>query len=415
MDKEIAQAKFNTIKIRNPQYAIRNLMIDPLELKAQLHYSWRAFFARHGSFTRVQVEAMPPVLAGGNVLIVAPTASGKTEAGLVPLLERYLLGEQRKEGERHASFGGAGLRVLYICATRVSVRDLYQRLLSPFESLGLSLAMKSGDVPFLSLSEQPSVLITTPESTDSLLARVPRLFTELSAIVLDDIHFFDLGVRGDHLRCLLARIERIREYSHRLRGLKFQPLQRVALSLTGVDSNALIARYLMGREMLPRTPLGEGWGEGTVQGVEVGGGGESVADLVPMAGVGKLVGLLNVRIKRKTLIFCNTRYEVEQVAAYLRYHLAYKALILVHYSTLEPLMRRQVERSFAQATVALCVSSPSLELGLDIGTIDEVILVGAPSNVFSFLQRIGRAARRRQTIPVLCLYRSLLEELQFQA
>ena len=134
----------------------------------------------------------------------------------------------------------------------------------------------------------------------------------------------------------------------------------------------------------------------------------SVPRLLPVGGPGQ-------RAVRKTLIFCNARNEVEQVAAYLRQHLPYEAAILVHYSNLDPIMRREIETRFSEATVAICVSSSTLELGVDIGNINDVVLLGPPPSLSSFLQRIGRGARRSQSTPVLCIYRTPLEEVRFHA
>ncbi|MCB0241232.1 MAG: DEAD/DEAH box helicase, partial [Anaerolineae bacterium] len=97
----------------------------------------------------------------------------------------------------------------------------------------------------VSTSQPPAVLITTPESTDSLLTRAPRLLASLQAVVLDEIHLFDGGVRGDHLRCLLQRIEYVRAYSQRAAGVDPPiPLQRVALSATVPEPEAVARRFL---------------------------------------------------------------------------------------------------------------------------------------------------------------------------
>ncbi|MCB0241233.1 MAG: hypothetical protein KDH08_21965, partial [Anaerolineae bacterium] len=85
----------------------------------------------------------------------------------------------------------------------------------------------------------------------------------------------------------------------------------------------------------------------------------------------------------KTLIFCNTRNEVEQIAAYLRGRLPFEAALFVHYSNVDAARRREVEDGFAQASVAICVASSTLELGIDIGSIDDVALVGPPPSLTS--------------------------------
>ncbi len=359
------------------------MTLDPRALKASLARTWPAFFAGHGTFTEVQRRAIPVVLAGQDALVVAATASGKTEAAVAPLLERHILGRHR-----------AGLHILYICPTRALVRDLYERLAPPLRALGVSLAMKSGDTGPVSSRRPPSVLVTTPESTDSLLTRAPRLFIALAAVILDEIHLFDRSARGDHLRCLLRRIETIRCYAEPER----KPAQRVALSATVAEPEGVARRYLNDPAV-----------------VQLAGGRRLEPVLIPMYDLDDVAATLSQRAVRKTLIFCNTRHEVEQVATYLRARLTFEAPVLVHYSNLDPRLRREIEARFAEAGVALCVSSSTLELGIDIGSIDEVALVGPPPTISSFLQRIGRGGRRGKTTRVLCFARSPAETLRFGA
>lgn len=381
-----------------------------LTLKACLPHTWTPFFAKHGNFTPVQQQAIPSILDGKNTLVIAATASGKTEAAIVPLLERYCLGPIR---QKRVPQPPKCLRILYISPTRALVRDLYERLRGPFAALKLSLAMKSGDTAPVSIRNTPTVLITTPESTDSLLTRAPRLLTQLQAVVLDEIHLFDGGPRGDHLRCLLRRIEIVRDYHQRQTKTETVPLQRIALSATVFDPKGLAARYLKNRSFDKRPTA-------TPEIVAVAGKRKIDATIVPMTDLHDLATALTERVRnsadiRKTLVFCNSRKEVEQVAGFLRTHLGYDAAVFAHYSNLDPAIRREVENDFAVAPVAVCVSTSTLELGIDIGSIDEVALIGPPPSLQSFLQRIGRGGRRTGLTRVLCLGRSRLEDARFQA
>lgn len=370
-------------------------MTDPLFLKSRLLHTWTPFFAQHGNFTPVQLAAIPPILEGENALVISATASGKTEAAVAPLLERHCLGTNPPDAP--------GLRVLYICPTRALVRDLYERLKEPLAALHISVSMKSGDTGPVSTANPPTLLITTPESTDSLLTRAPRILADLRAVVLDEIHLFDGGPRGDHLRCLLARIEHVRRYRSQELEREFVPLQRVALSATLPDPEGTAARYLE-----------------TTQIVRVPGARQILTQLQPLYGLDDLVTALALRAGgeeqiRKSLIFCNTRTEVEQTAAFLRAHLPFEAAVFTHYSNLDPALRLEVEQGFAEASVSLCVCTSTLELGIDIGSVDDVVLIGAPPSLTSFLQRIGRGGRRTAITRVLCLPRSALEEIQCQA
>ena len=367
------------------------------DLKARIPHAWPVFFAPHGNFTEVQRRAIPVVLGGRDVLMVAATATGKTEAAVAPLLERHLLSRRR-------AGAGVELSLLYLCPTRALVRDLGERLRVPLAQLGVSLAMKSGDTGPVSSRTAPRVLVTTPESLDALLTRAPRIFTTLRALVLDEIHLFDDGPRGDQLRCLLRRVDRIHSYHREREGsvpsrhLAAQPVQRIALSATVSTPHRLAARYL-------RDPVI----------IEVPGGREVEVELYPLRSLHDLVTALGERAAAKTLIFCNVRNEVEQVASYLRHNLTFEAEIFVHYSNLDGVLRREVETRFAAASVAICVSSSTLELGIDIGTVDEVALIGPPSTPSSFWQRVGRGGRRASTTRVLCLPRSPREHLRFEA
>jgi ATP-dependent Lhr-like helicase len=351
-------------------------------LKASLPHTWPAFFAIHGAFTEVQRRAIPVILAGQDALLVAATASGKTEAAVAPLVERHVV-----------NAADDGLRLLYICPTRALVRDLYERLAQPMSATGVSLAMKSGDTGPVSHRRPPTVLITTPESTDSLLTRTPRLFVNLAAVVLDEIHLFDGSARGDHLRCLLRRLEMIRAYAE-----QSTPAQRIALSATVATPEAVASRYLNDPAV-----------------VQLAGRRALEPAIVPIYDLDDLAAALSRRAARKTLVFCNTRHEVEQVATFLRASLTFEAPVFVHYSNLDPGLRREVEARFAEASAAICVSSSTLELGIDIGSIDEVALVGPPPTISSFWQRIGRGGRRGKTTRVLCFARSPAETLRFEA
>ncbi|MFQ5422132.1 MAG: DEAD/DEAH box helicase, partial [Anaerolineae bacterium] len=330
------------------------------------------FFARHGRFTPIQQQAIPPILGGRDALVIAATASGKTEAVIAPLLE-----------QRWQSLKQPGLQLLYLCPTRALVRDLYERLRPILDDTGIPIGMKTGDV---ALPRQlPAILLTTPESTDSLLTRAPRQFIHVQAIVLDEIHLFDNTPRGDHVRCLLPRIDRIRQFALP----KAKPAQRVALSATVPDPEGVARRYLRA---------------GVV--VSAAGGRTIAAEIRPFYDLTELIDALSQRTAYKSLIFCNSRAEVEQTAAHLRQQMPHHAQIFVHYGNLDAAVRHDVEERFAAAAVAACVCTSTLELGVDIGSVDDVVLLGAPPDLTSFLQRIGRGSRRQQETPVLCMPKS---------
>jgi len=369
-----------------------------LALKDQLPRAWPAFFERHGSFTAVQEAAMPALLAGHDALVVAPTAGGKTEAALAPLVERYCT-----PAIPRAARGPAGPTLLYIVPTRALVNDLAARLHGPLDTLNLRLAVRTGDRDTLRAGRPPDLLITTPESLDALLASRARLFANLRAVALDELHLLDGTPRGDQLRVLLRRLRRLRAYAAASGDAPTEDLQVVGLSATVTCPARVAARYCVE----PRI-------------VTVGGARTLDVETLPLAtdDVSELRDYLNAfraRGWRKALAFCATRAEVEAYAMALRARSPFGDAVYVHYSNIEADRRRETERRFAADAAALLFATGTLELGIDIGDIDVVLLIGPPGNPASFMQRIGRGNRRKGVTRVACFYRTPLEQRLFEA
>jgi len=373
---------------------------ERLALKEQLPRAWPAFFERHGSFTAVQEAAMPALLAGHDALVVAPTAGGKTEAVLAPLVERYCT--PTIPGAPVAQ-GPAGPTLLYIVPTRALVNDLAARLRGPLDTLNLRLAVRTGDRDTLRTGRAPDLLISTPESLDALLASRARLFANLRAVVLDELHLLDGTPRGDQLRVLLRRLRRLRAYAAANGDAPMEDLQVVGVSATVARPARVATRYCVA----PRI-------------VTVGGGRALDVETLPLAAdsVAELrdyLGAFRARGWRKALAFCATRAEVESYAAALRERSPFGDAVYVHYSNIEAERRRETERRFAADAAALLFATGTLELGIDIGDIDVVLLIGPPGNPASFMQRIGRGNRRKGVTRVACFYRTPLEQRLFEA
>lgn len=363
-----------------------------LELKARLPRTWPAFFARHGSFTATQLAAIPPLLDGANVMLCAPTAGGKTAAVLAPLIERHCPPVRPP----------ATLRILYLTPTRALVNDLHARLAPALELIGVTLGVKTRDSAFRP-TRAPDLLLSTPESLDSLLTSRAKFFTDLRAVVLDELHLFAGTARGDQLRVLLNRIRRIRAYAAAQGTAPDAALQVAALSATSAAPATMAAAYAQPVEL-----------------IQVRGRRALEAEqfyLAPddNAALRDYLATFRARGWRKALVFCNSRVEVEAYAAATRENSPFGSAVYVHYSNLEPQRRRDIETQFAADETAICFSSSTLELGIDIGSIDVVILIGPPGSPASFAQRIGRGNRRRGSTRVACFYRSALEELLFAA
>ena len=363
-----------------------------LALKARLPRSWPAFFARHGRFTPAQLAAIPPLLDGADLLLCAPTASGKTAAVLAPLIERHLPPDRPP----------VPLAMLYLVPTRALANDLRTRLAHPLGSLGLRLAVKTHENPFAA-GASADLLITTPEGADALLATQPGRFAGLRALVIDELHLFDGTPRGDQLRVLLRRLRQIRAYAASSGDAPDAATQLVALSATLADPAGAAVRYMERAEI-----------------VELGGARPLEAELINLQGGGTealLAHLASFRARgwRKALAFCNSRAEVERYAAAARPGSPFGEAVFVHYSNIEGRRRREIEAQYAAADSAICFASSTLELGIDIGSVDSVILIGPPGSPASFAQRVGRGNRRGSAARATCCYRTPLERLLFTA
>lgn len=363
-------------------------------LKNRLPRTWGAFFGRYGNFTPVQLAAIPPLLEGANVLIHAGTASGKTEAALAPLVERHLLPVRPIPR----------LSLLYLLPARALINDLYTRLTPALETLQLRAAVKSHDLDTFDPRRPADVLLTTPESLDSLMASQVKTLIHLRAVVIDELHAFDGSLRGDHLRALLSRLRALRAFAAAQGDADAGAIQCAALSATLAQPEASAGRYL------PEPVVISAPGGRAIQAEGI----PLEADY-PRALLECLDGFRE-RGWKKAIVFCNTRAEVEYYAAQVRAAKSpFGSAVYVHYSNLERARRQAVESQFAGAEAALCFASSTLELGIDIGSVDAVLLIGAPPNRASFTQRVGRAGRRSAVTNTLCFYRTPLERALFEA
>jgi ATP-dependent Lhr-like helicase len=345
------------------------------EIRAALKRTWTPFFSRFGRLTEVQVRTIPIILEGGNVVVISPAASGKTEAVVAPAVERLLPGRRGR------------FSILYVSPTRALVNDLFRRLSEPLAYLELALARKTGDHPAIDESKLPFMMITTPESFDSLLCRHTRIFQELSVVILDELHLLDNTPRGDQLRVLLERLRLINA-----------DIRYHALSAT-IDDLDIGSRYfpdpvvvqVPGRREINEElmPMGDGWPE-------------------------RAVKELRKRDCRKVLCFFNARSHAEEYAKLLN-RPPFTNRVWVHHASLTREAREGVEATMNREKTGLLCCTSTLELGIDIGDIDAVVLVRPPFNVSSLLQRVGRGNRRRQSnLQALGLYLNSWEKFLFE-
>ncbi len=312
-------------------------------------------------------------------MVCAPTAGGKTEAVVAPLAERVL------------SSRADGCRLLVICPTRALVNDLHRRLRAPVEAARLRIGRKTADASF-DYARPPDLVVTTPESIDSMLARRPRILRGVSALMLDELHLLDGTVRGDHLRCLLERLERV---------AATRP-QRCAASATVPDVAELAARYLSADAVCVEAKAARRVITGRL---------EHAATLGQAAAIVR--GALETA-GRKLLVFANSRSQVEELSALLAANPVLRPRVFAHHGSLAKAERVRVERGFLDAASGVCVATMTLELGIDIGDVDLVVLVAPPPDVSSLLQRIGRGNRRGDSSRVLGLYSDAFERRRFE-
>ncbi len=389
----------------------------------RLPHTFDAMLARFGRLTEIQARAIEPLLAGRNCVLAAATASGKTEAALAPMLECYLQQRQTENSQRPAKqikpikqkAGKSDLlflptapaacfvkraRVLYVVPTRALARDMARRLAEPLRKLAISMAVKTGDEPALNPARPPEFLITTPESLDSLLANRPRLLCDVRAVVLDELHLYDDTPRGDQLRILLNRLRRVRAFACARGDAANEEVQFCALSATLPDPASVAARYFINPVSIQLT------GQRALD-----------AELLPLTGpqsLRQLFATLQERGCKKVLAFCQRRAECEEWAYLLRGSAPFGDEVLVHHASLSARVRHAVEEKFARTGAALCFATATLELGIDIGDVDLILLVGPPDNFGSFLQRLGRGNRRTTRTSVACFYRTPTEQALFR-
>ena len=347
------------------------------EIKRLLPNTFFAFFGRFGRLLPIQLKTIPHVLSGGNVLVVSPAASGKTEAVLCPLMERLI--QNRWEP----------LSVVYVTPTRALVNDLYERIRGPLSVLGYSVKRKTQDHPEFNPEKPSDVLITTPESLDSLCARHPYVFKTIQVLVMDEIHLYDRTYRGDQLLVLCKRIERIKK----------RPFQKVGLSATVSHPERLSSRYLGFDATVVEHPSSR----------------EIVYDLLPIkSGLREILQRLEEKKAFKSIFFANTRRDVEQITVFLRKTWKFPEKVWPHHGSLSKRERESTENWMLKTNRGIVVATTTLELGIDIGDIDAVVLFSAPATVSTLLQRIGRGNRRRGYIYAIGVYRSEIERITFK-
>lgn len=318
----------------------------------------------------VQELAGEQVLAGNNAVVLAPTAGGKTEASMFPVIAGLMNEPPR------------GVGAIYIAPIKALLNNQAERLGQYTQMVGLDRFVWHGDATPSEknkfIKEPVELLMTTPESLEVMLIspRVPvkRIFQDLRYVVIDEIHAFAGTDRGAHLMSVLERLQLLSE----------RDIQRIGLSAT-VGNPALIATWIGGsskrKSCVVDPPKSAGKRQLKIQLME------DVADLARDA-VQESKG-------KKSLFFCQSRSLAEQVADKMR---GESVDVFVHHGSVSLEERHAAEERFATGTNACIVCTSTLELGIDVGGLDLTFQANAPSTVSSFLQRMGRTGRREGTV-----------------
>lgn len=387
-----------------------------MKINEQIDIQWmhplvrQWFVAKFAAATEPQKQGWPSILLGNTTLISAPTGSGKTFAAFLVCIDRLV----RK------ALDGTLLdetEILYISPLKALGNDIQKNLMSPLTEIsslaaeqGLNLtaidvAVRTGDTPSHErqkmLKKPPHILITTPESLYLLLTaeKSREMLTSVNTLIVDEIHAIANSKRGSHLALSMERLEALTLVSPTRIGLSatLKPMDQVAHFLTGnpAAKTSLInighAKSLELAVEIPRSELAavtsnQQW--------------EEIYDRIAQL----------TSENRSTLIFANTRRVAERTAHHLAERLG-KDQVLAHHGSLARKLRLAAEVKLKNGKIKALVATASLELGIDIGTVDLVCQLGSPRSISVMLQRIGRAGHWQGAISKGRIFATTRDEL----
>ncbi|NYT16764.1 MAG: DEAD/DEAH box helicase [Methanomicrobiales archaeon] len=328
----------------------------------------------------VQEETCRAVSDDRDVLVIAPTAGGKTEAALIPVIDGIM-----KDAI-------PGVAALYLAPLKALINDQEERFSAFCLPNGLELGKWHGDVPRGDRAwkdeEAPHILMITPESLEVLLMErhLSSDLRNLRYIIIDELHAFVESDRGVHMRVLLDRLDRIAGRN----------IQRIGLSATVGNPGEILSWLSGGRH-----------GEALVQ-IPAPAREKHFTFVVEEREKRRMQALARIIAGKKALVFVNSRSDAESVTRALSGKVEQ---LLVHHSSLSSALRKEAEEAFSGEGSACIICTSTLELGIDIGDLDVVVQVGTPGSVSSFLQRMGRSGRRGKPPFVSCVLKNADELL----
>jgi ATP-dependent Lhr-like helicase len=322
--------------------------------------------------TEIQKNALPIIYQKKNSLIVAPTGSGKTECAVIPIFSR--IKKTKKQGK---------IKVLYITPLRALNRDVFRRIIRYAELEDLRIQIRHGDT---SQSDRkkisdspPDILITTPETLVILLTQQKMLtaLSELEQVIIDEVHELLSSERGSQLSLSLERLQLNSN----------QEIVRTGLSAT-IGNTADAAQFLVGTKKPYQIIKDKSVRKYDVEVRFVGGSISEVADSI-------IQYVEKLQLNSPILLFTNTRGESEFLASILKDKTVMN--IELHHGSLSKQVREETESILRSGKPGIVVCTSSLELGLDIGSVELVIHYGSPRQVSKLVQRIGRSRHSRNS------------------
>lgn len=360
--------------------------------------------------TEAQAGGWAPIASGSDTLIAAPTGSGKTLAGFLVCIDQLY-----RAAEKGDDLNGA-TQVVYVSPLKALAVDIRHNLETPLreiEEIAVELGMvapqlrvevRNGDTPAAvraaMIRRPPNFLVTTPESLYLLVTaeRSRALLGPVRTVIVDEIHAVARDKRGSHLALTLERLERLCEHRPTRIGLSAtqRPMQAVARLLVGAGRACTIVDVGHQRDLdlaieMPGSEL------------------EAVASAEQLDEILDRMAEL-VRAHRTTLVFVNARRMAERIAHRLGERLG-EDQVASHHGSLSKERRLLVETRLRAGELRVLVATASLELGIDIGPVEQVCQLGSPRSLATFLQRVGRSGHSRSGTPKGRLFPMTRDEL----
>ena len=353
---------------------------DPLQLTLKSDFAQDKLiiekFRKEGfqSLTTIQKKALPVISRRVNCLLVAPTGSGKTEAAVLPVFTLLASEKSRAPGK---------IRAVYITPLRALNNDVLRRIVKYADSEGLRVLIRHGDTTTAArkkiVEDPPDVLITTPESLAVVLTSEKMLVAlqELQWAIVDEVHELVANERGAHLSIGLERLQ----------AASSKRVTRIGLSAT-VGNLKQAAQFVSGTDRKQAVLVDTASRGYDIEVKFVKGSLNDVAHFV-------LEYVKSSKVEGSVLLFTNTRDEAEYLGTILKNQGEIK--VDVHHGSLSKEVREETESTLRAGEAGIVVCTSSLELGLDIGSVDLVIHYGSPRQVSKLMQRIGRSRHSRRS------------------